>query len=253
MERAFARVAGEPVFAVISDVHANLEALRAALAFLDARGVSSIVCLGDIVGYGPQPCECIELLRARGIPCLRGNHDTYAIAATVPGSISPDATTGIHFARAVLRPVDLDFLRGLPVSCTTATMAFVHASFPQPEAWCYVGYTIAATEHLAAQPRPVSFFGHTHVPEVFFGTGDETRRVAPSGTVPLTQDGRAAFNPGAVGQPRDEDPRASLLICEPAPSIVHFHRVAYDVEATAAALRHAGLPDRLGHRLRRGW
>jgi predicted phosphodiesterase len=239
-----------PVLAVISDVHANLPALRAVCGELDRRGIVAVLCLGDVVGYGPHPAECLRELRARGIPCLRGNHDDAAASGRLDADLSPAAAAGIRFARARLSRGELRHLAGLPWRWEAGGATFVHASLPQPEEFRYLMGAGAARRHLAAQRAAVSFFGHTHVQGGFRRAGAGVAVLRPEdGAAPA----RGAFNPGAVGQPRDGDPRAAFLVHDRRTGRVEFGRVAYDWEETAADVRRAGLPEELAQRLGEGW
>lgn len=243
--------AANPKFAVISDIHGNLPALVSVLNFLEAEQITFIICLGDIVGYGPHPAECIRLLAGWRIPCVRGNHDAYAIARRVPTHLHPDARISLHYARRQLSQGDVRFLAALPARILFCGMAFVHASFPHPHAWEYVFDRDDALAHLQAQPKAISFFGHTHRPGGFASDGNRVFTVAPEPIVDLNVGRRVCFNPGSVGQSRDNDARASLLVCDPVLKTVEFHRVAYDVERTVADILAAGLPERLAFRLQR--
>lgn len=249
---AATRAAASSTFAVISDIHSNLAALDAVLAEIDRRGITAVICLGDIVGYGPRPVECLRALRERSIPCLRGNHDEMAASGLIPGGVSSGAEAGIHFTLGRLKRKDLTFLATLPWSFTADELSFVHASFPEPEDFRYVYGTQAARAHLCGQPTRVSFFGHTHVQG---GISLTERR---SDTVGLTDGnwfsirGWSACNPGSVGQPRDGDPRAAFLVCQAASGEVEFVRVPYDVDETVADMLAAGLPSHLSTRLRTG-
>lgn len=249
----FARVMeAAPVFAVISDIHGNLEALQGVLAFLDARNISTVICLGDIVGYGPNPCECITVIRERGIPSLRGNHDAHAVAARIPSNLSTAAVIGLRHTRRCLADADRDFLRKLPMEILLPQMAFVHASYPRPGAWNYVVNGDEALPHLLTQPTPLSFFGHSHWPGGFVSGLHRIVPLAPAPEVHFNWEDRACFNPGAVGQPRDHDPRASLIVCRPSQGLIEFHRVAYDMDRATDAIARAGLPERFAERLKKG-
>lgn len=244
--------AGKPRFAVISDIHGNVEALKSVLHFLDHQGVTGVLCLGDIVGYGPSPSECIALLREREIPCLRGNHDELVLANAPLGDMHPDAAVGIRYARRCLSRSDQHFLASLPSAFVFSKFAFVHASFPDPTAFDYVFTSDDAEPHLASQPAPVSFFGHTHRQGGFYFCLGGASDLSLKSPVPLDFAERMSFNPGAVGQPRDRDPRAAFLICNAKLGVIEFQRVTYDVDCTAAAIDAVGLPRRLATRLRLG-
>lgn len=249
---AVKQAAAAPSFAVISDIHSNLPALRAVLAEIDRRGVTAVVCLGDIVGYGSRPAECLRALRERRIPCLRGNHDEMAATGQIPRGVSAGAVAGIHYTRSRLAPRDSTFLATLPWTFTAGDLSFVHASFPEPEDFRYVHGEAAARAHLLGQPTLASFFGHTHIQGGI--RLDDVRWTRPQNAQParLRIDDWTACNPGSVGQPRDGDPRAAFLICHPALPEVEFARVGYDVGEAVADMISAGLPSYLSTRLRSG-
>lgn len=241
-----------PVFAVLSAIHGNLAALEAVLEYLDARAIRSAICLGDIVGYGPHPIECIRMLRERDIPCLRGNHEEGTLSDRILTDLSSEAIAGILYARRVISKPDLDFLRSLPDAFVFPELAFVHAAFPQPEDFDYICNCQHAEVHLNAQPAPVSFFGHTHRQGGFrrklFGASE----ISSFQPVEIGAGETVAFNPGSVGQPRDGDLRAALLVYDTRSRKVEFLRVDYDIDTTVRAITQAGLPPRLGRRLRSG-
>ena len=252
-DRRVDRVLAAPAFAVISDLHGNLVALDAVLADLDAQGISGVLCLGDVVGYGPEPAGCLRRLRERRIPCLRGNHDEAAVDRVRLGEFNDDAAAGIRFTRKQLGAADRAYLKVLPWSWIRPGFAFVHASFPAPELYHYLFSPHDAELHLAGQSVPVSFFGHTHRQGAFRAVGKAVIPTRNDAVLTWEPGDRWAVNPGSVGQPRDDDPRAAYVVCEPAARRIRFHRVAYDVAATQAAMRGRGLPARLIQRLEAGW
>jgi predicted phosphodiesterase len=236
-------------FAIISDVHGNLAALESVLSYLESRNIDRIYCLGDVVGYGPHPAECLRLIRKRQIPCLRGNHEAYALAAQVPRNLHRDAVAGIRHARNVLFAEDRQFIETWPDEVVLHGMSFVHASYPDPAEWDYLSDQRAARCHLAAQPTFISFFGHTHRQGGFRCHGGRIEPLIPDQSVKLSGITVLAINPGSVGQPRDADQRAALAVFCRGRGVVEFHRVSYDIDRTVAALAEAGFPPRMGHRL----
>ena len=252
MRRRARVIASAPRFAVISDIHGNLEALRAVLADLRRRGVSGVICLGDIAGYGPQAHECLELLRLWDVPCLRGNHEEYVGGSgPLPWELSIEAAEAAVAGRRELPAADRRRLRCLPWTFEAGGFAFVHASYPDPSAWCYVREERDAAVHLAAQPTPVSFHGHTHRQGGWREGEAGMERLAGERIVRLRPDRRAAFNPGSVGQPRDGDPRAAFLICDRERGRIEFRRVRYAVASAVRAYRAAGREE-MGLRLKVG-
>jgi predicted phosphodiesterase len=237
--------------AVVSDVHSNLAALEAVLASIDASSPDEIWCLGDVVGYGPRPNECCEIVRARAEICLGGNHDL-AVRGTIDLSeFSGDAAVAARWTREVLDEPSRTFLDGLDPAGERSGVAMYHGSARDP-VWEYVLSDEAAAATLALSQLPLVLVGHSHVAlEIAWVDDTLTGGLAPDGTeMPL--EGRVLLNPGSVGQPRDGDPRAAYLVLDLERRTGTFHRVDYDVERTQTEMRAAGLPESLAARLTDG-
>jgi predicted phosphodiesterase len=234
--------------AVVSDVHSNLAALEAVLAAIDASPPDEIWCLGDVVGYGPRPNECCEIVAARAEICLGGNHDL-AVRGTIDlAEFSGDAAVAARWTRDVLDEPSRAFLDGLDPQGERSGVAMYHGSARDP-VWEYVLSDEAAAATLALSPLPLVLVGHSHVAlEIAWVDDTLTGGLAPRGTeVPL--EGRVLLNPGSVGQPRDGDPRAAYLVLDLGRRTGTFQRVDYDIERTQAEMRSAGLPETLAARL----
>jgi diadenosine tetraphosphatase ApaH/serine/threonine PP2A family protein phosphatase len=222
-------------YAIFSDIHSNLEALKAA------------VCLGDIVGYGPDPAECLESVRAMKCPTVRGNHDHHAALPKLPSWFSPLALAGLVYSRAHLSKVQKKYLARLPLTLENESFEAVHASLDRPMTWPYVLDGTEAEWHFEAQKKPVCFCGHTHQPCVWHY---EKKLFHPGvGTIKLNATDRFLVNVGSVGLPRDEDHRACYVIYEPKLRQVKFRRVPYDVAGTQGKIIKAGLPPELAAKL----
>jgi diadenosine tetraphosphatase ApaH/serine/threonine PP2A family protein phosphatase len=237
--------------AVVSDVHANLSALEAVLAAVDAVRPDELWCLGDVVGYGPRPNECCELVQARADICLSGNHDL-AVRGTIDlAEFSGDAAVAARWTRDVLSDSAGAFLDGLEPQGERAEVALYHGSARDP-VWEYILSDEAAAATLALSPRRLVLVGHSHVAlEVAWIDDTLTGGLAPDGTA-VEMRGRVLLNPGSVGQPRDGDPRAAYLVLDMERKTAMFHRVEYDVERTQTEMRAAGLPEALAARLAHG-
>jgi predicted phosphodiesterase len=237
--------------AVVSDVHANLAALEAVFAAIDAAAPDELWCLGDVVGYGPRPNECCELVQARADICLSGNHDL-AVRGTIDlAEFSGDAAVAARWTRDVLSAPAGAFLDGLEPQGERAEVSLYHGSARDP-VWEYVLSDEAAAATLALAPHPLVLIGHSHVAlEVAWVDDTLTGGLAPDGTQ-VEVHGRVLLNPGSVGQPRDGDPRAAYLMLDLEKKTAMFHRVDYDVERTQAEMRVAGLPEALASRLTHG-
>lgn len=245
----------EARFAILGDVHANLEALQAVLEDARSQSVTGFYCLGDVVGYNANPQECIDIIREIDAVTICGNHDYYCSHAKSLEDFQPHAAAVIDWTRRQLNQPSVKWLSELPMSRTLFpySMTLVHGTLDAPELWGYVFDTIDAEAHFTYQQTAVCFHGHTHVPVVFEKRGGDVSRypAPPSGTrVSLASVGHKYFiNVGSVGQPRDEIPQSSYLIFEPRSRIIEFRRVDYDIETAADKVRRAGLPSRLADRL----
>jgi len=238
-------------FALISDVHGNLPALEAVCAEIERRGSFSLVCLGDIVGYGPFPSECLALVRSRSLLTVRGNHDDAAADTGPMPYFTAEAAAAMAWTRRVLKPAEKIWLGNLPLTAQLNGFALAHANFFNPGSWRYTTGTSEARLSLESLAEAVAFFGHTHRPALY---RQEEGRLFPEefrGPVPLVP-GRLLANPGSVGQPRDGDPRAAFCLVEPGRGTLELIRVAYDPAPTAEAMTAAGLPRSLADRLVQG-
>lgn len=236
--------------ALISDVHANLEALQATLADIAARGVDRIVCLGDIVGYNAKPAECIALVRAANALCVAGNHDL-AVCGRMPTKNFPaTAARAIAWTHRHLSWDDLLFLAGLPLKAhVEGGLVAVHGAL-HPQSECATvrldsdERRLQSVYALIADPSQahIGAFGHTHQVGIYeFRDGGGAAVLQREQTIQLHDDAYYLINPGSVGQPRSKDKRASYMILDLAQRTVTVHRVTYDAAAAWAATRQAGL------------
>jgi diadenosine tetraphosphatase ApaH/serine/threonine PP2A family protein phosphatase len=238
---------------VVADIHANLPAFEAVLGHAAARGpVDALWCLGDIVGYGPEPAACIELLRRYPHRAISGNHDLGAIGAIGTEDFNPQARAAVLWSATQLGAAERDWLAALPSVDVADDFTLVHGSLVDP-VWAYLVDEDEAAAHFELQTTGACFVGHSHLPLVFEDTrGGVTGSYLTDGAaLPL---GRARFvaNPGSVGQPRDGDARAAYSTVDTEAGVVSFHRVAYDVAVTQERMRSAGLPLSLVQRLSLG-
>lgn len=240
-------VCSDEPMAFISDIHANLQALEAVIADIQAQGVREVVCLGDIVGYGGNPAECVAIIRAAGWRCVRGNHDAYAGGTTPLPMDHGDFEAACRWMRVQLGEENCRWLGNLPFSFSGDDFEAVHTSLHQPERWNYLDIAPAAALHFQHQVKPVSFVGHTHQPKMWV-EGME-RPAAEGGIESLRSDRRQVVNVGSVGQPRDEDARACYAIYQRNERDIWWRRVAYDIEGAQRAIIHAGLSPRNAARL----
>ncbi len=237
-------------YAILGDIHANLEALNAVLEDAREQQVTDFACVGDIVGYNANPRECLEIVCDLGGACVRGNHDHYCSHEESLDDFQPLAANVIAWTRRQLNDEQSKWLRELPLSRIVSGFTLVHSTLDMPDRWGYVFDLLDAEAHLTYQTTTVCFHGHTHVPVVFEKRSEVIRTETPLQKVAF---GAKYFvNVGSVGQPRDGDPRSSYVIYIPKLKEIRFRRVAYDVQAAAEKVRRAGLPDRLAQRLEHG-
>lgn len=239
---------------MLSDIHANMEALEAVLA--DAEGFDTVWFLGDAVGYGPQPNECVELLHSLDPQYwLAGNHDWAALGKLDLADFNPEARAAAEWTAERLEDGVRAFLEASEPrrEAKRAGVTLAHGS-PRHPIWEYILDPATATENFEAFTTKNCFFGHTHVPAVYEeGVDGAVRQPITPGLSIMLGESRRMVNPGGVGQPRDGDPRASYLLYDQENSWLTFHRVPYDIESTQAKILAAGLPARLAARLDYGW
>jgi len=241
-------------YAVLSDIHGNLEALRAVLERVAALDADRILCCGDIVGYNADPKACVAIVRSEGIMSVLGNHDAVACGLMEPERFTARARRAALWTRDRIDDEERAFLLGLPREKRISSLFLCHGTVHDTDHYLLtVGDTEDAFRLLAGLPgRPaVCFFGHTHVQAAFRMTGEKIA-VERRELFPLERGSRYLVNPGAVGQPRDGDPRASFVIYDEAEQTVSFHRVEYDLAACQDKIIRAGLPPELAARLELG-
>lgn len=238
---------------VFGDIHANLAALEAVLAALHEAGCETLVCTGDIVGYGPSPAECVHLVRSRGIPCVLGNHDEYAtdILGDRLEKLDADTRLTIEWVRKVVPMEELRWLSTLPLKLEMEGFSVVHGSLG-PQHWAYTVNRQNVAEHFAHQKTALSFNGHTHLPLFCRARENAPPDMDFLKTTVLPNQGKVLVNPGSVGQPRDRDPRAACCVYDTMAGSVHPVRVPYDIAATQALMRAVKLPERFIARIEVG-
>jgi diadenosine tetraphosphatase ApaH/serine/threonine PP2A family protein phosphatase len=229
--------------AIISDIHGNLAALNRAMEEIDRLAPEEIICLGDIVGYGAHPNECIDIVRRRCSVVLRGNHDAAAVDLSVAAFFTTHARIAAEWTHRHLEGSHQAWLEGLPLSARRGKLLFVHASPLDPEEWNYVLDLGEVRRALGAFSEAVCFIGHSHVPGVFSAQGLE---------VAVKREERYIINVGSVGQPRDGDSRLSFGMFDSERWHYDNIRLEYDVEQARRSILEVGLPRILGDRLRAG-
>ena len=242
-------------YGIFGDIHGNLEALEAVVLDMEEQGVTHPLCLGDLVGYGANPAECLEVVRALGCPVVRGNHDDLATMKKIPSSFSEAAQVSLAYARGQLNPSQLNFLRRMPMTWIEDPITLVHATLDGPESWGYISTRLEAQTSFLYQKTPLCFVGHTHRPCAF--AQEKEVRPLEFRLVDIHPDRTKAgrkflFNVGSVGQPRDGDWRASYAVFSPEKQLIDLRRVNYNIEKASAKIIKAGLPESLSKRLFKG-
>lgn len=238
-------------YAVVSDLHSNAEALAAVLGAVDALGIDGTLCLGDLVGYGPDPNEVIDLARMRAMSVVRGNHDHAAVEPGHEAYFNPWGQAAIRWTRKRLTKENSGFLSDLPLALCVSGVRLVHASPSEPETWRYVMDGDDAADEFDGFDETVCLIGHTHVPLCAVSVGGRVTLLLDE-EIPIEDGKRYLINIGSVGQPRDRDPRAAFGVLDLDRRTIRRHRVEYDAGATRDKILAAGLPRFLGDRLLRG-
>ena len=234
-------------YAVIADIHANWEAFQVVLEDTKAQKCTHYCCVGDVVGYGANPKECLDIVRGMNMPCVKGNHDEYCSSEEDLDGFNPHAAEAVTWTRKQLSAPDRQWLRELKYVRMVASFSMVHATLDGPQRWGYVFDKLMAAASFTYQNTSVCFFGHTHVPVAFVrdsvvrGGSYSKFRVEP---------GRKYFvNVGSVGQPRDGNPKCAYVIYDLDEGSIEIRRLDYDIATAQKKILAAGLPPRLADRL----
>jgi diadenosine tetraphosphatase ApaH/serine/threonine PP2A family protein phosphatase len=239
---------------IISDVHANLTALEAVLE--DAGEFSRVWCIGDLVGYGPDPNQCIERVSALpDLKCVMGNHDAAILGEIETFTFNYEARASLAWLETELSAANRDWLSRLDKRLTFDKVTLAHGS-PRNPVWEYILDLGTARQNMRQFDTPICLVGHTHLPCIYQIEGDNplsTRQHLMTQDAPFKLEHKSIVNPGSVGQPRDHDPRSAYLIYDDEDDSWIFHRVAYDVPQVQERILAAGLPKRHAYRLEEGW
>lgn len=239
------------IYAVLGDIHANLEALNAVLEECEKLEVEKYLCIGDIVGYNAEPSECLKIVRDLDpMGVVMGNHDEQAAEETELVGFNPHAAFSIQWTRKELTPEEREYLGKLRLSVQLGRITIVHATLDSPRRWGYIFDKHSAGASFSYQFSQICFCGHSHVPLAFekFGTiqGGKYKEIK------IQPGHKYLVNVGSVGQPRDGDWRSAFVTYDSDENIVQLHRVPYDLKATQEKVIKAGLPERNATRLERG-
>lgn len=226
-------------YAILGDIHANLEALQAVLEDARNEGVTHYACVGDLVGYAANPRECVEIIRKMDCPVVKGNHDEYASNDDECRNFRPRMAEMIRWTRKQLTAEQREWLRNLPLLLAVESFIIVHATLDMPQKWGYVMDKLSAASSLSYQTPSVCFYGHTHQPCAFIRDG-----IVKGGQfekLRIEKERKYFINVGSVGQPRDGNPLAAYVIYDLSDNLIMLKRVRYDIQEAERKIRDAGI------------
>ena len=238
-------------YGILGDIHGNLSALEEVLSGMDREGIDHLVSVGDVVGYGAAPRECIRILQERKASVVMGNHDAACIGQLDVTTFNNYARAAVLWTQGVLSREDCTWIEKLPMTVHLEHCSVAHGTLHRPELYDYIQSTTDADPSLDEMPLPVCFVGHSHVPVALLRLRDDPTRTfyTKDAVIDTDEAHRALVNVGSVGQPRDEDSRAAYAIYDAEKERVWIRRVEYDIEREARRIRAAGLPPVLADRL----
>lgn len=237
-------------YAIISDIHSNLVALQNALDSIKTARVDTIICLGDVVGYGPRPNECVELVKDQCEVCLMGNHDHAVLGLTDINYFNQYARESVLWTQRTISPENKSFLKGLPFKHEVNDALFVHSTPIKPEDWDYIFSENDARHHLDSISQNLVFIGHSHIPVVF--PYNHPSFFEEKFQLDFDKE-RYIINVGSIGQPRNEDPRSCFVIYDDQEQSIDYVRLEYDVKKTFQDIIEKKLSPFLAIRLLHGF
>ncbi len=237
-------------YAVIADIHGNLEALQVVLEDIKSQKCTHYCCVGDVVGYNANPKECLDIIRGMGMPVVKGNHDEYCSTNETLEGFNPHAADAVNWTRQQLNEEDKQWLRDFKYVRLVASFSMVHATLDGPQRWGYVFDKLMAAASFTYQNTGVCFFGHTHVPLAFIR--DSQVRGGTYSKFKVEPGKKYFVNVGSVGQPRDGNPKAAYVIYDLDEGSIELRRLDYDIPTAQKKILAAGLPPRLAERLAYG-
>jgi predicted phosphodiesterase len=234
-------------FAIIADIHANLEAFQVVLEDIKQQKCTHYACLGDVVGYNANPKECLDIVRKMNMPVVKGNHDEYCSTDGPLDGFNPAAAEAVSWTRKQLSTDDRQWLRDLKYVRMVTNFTIVHATLDGPQRWGYVFDKLAAAASFTYQNTGICFFGHTHVPVAFIR--DNLVRGGTYSKFKVEPGKKYFVNVGAIGQPRDNNPKAAYVVYDADEGTIELRRLEYDIASAQKKILAAGLPPRLAERL----
>jgi predicted phosphodiesterase len=239
-------------YAIISDIHGNLAALEKVLQKISSLECDRVVCLGDVVGYGPYPNECVEIVREQSDIVIMGNHDHAAIGLTDTNDFNQWAREAVAWTAVVLSERSRQFLSQLPFEYKGDDLLFVHATPCKPSRWNYILNLWEAKKNFGCFEEKICFVGHSHIPVSFISNVKNDLSLSTDNPLKIREEFRYIINVGSVGQPRDGDSKAAFVVYDSDVDQAELMRVSYDVSFTQEAMIKFHLPRFLAERLLRG-
>ncbi|MEO0184391.1 MAG: metallophosphoesterase family protein [candidate division WOR-3 bacterium] len=235
--------------AIISDIHSNLEALQAVLKDIKKRRIKNIFCLGDLVGYGANPNECIELCIKESDAIIAGNHDWATIDKTDVSKFNAVAATAVKWTKGQIKPENIKRLQDLQLTHKIGDLLLVHSTPDHPEEWHYLFQLDEFEREFNYFDEQICFVGHSHIPSAVFQDANGYTDFLRENPFPIIKRRKYIVNVGSVGQPRDLDPRASYVIYDGNKNSIDFIRIEYNIPMAGQKIIDAGLPEILSERL----
>ena len=237
-------------YGILGDIHANLEALEAVLEEMGKQGVKRYISVGDLVGYGANPVECIKKVRSLDTLVVAGNHDFAAVDKLNIDFFNTYARESAIWTRNTLSNADKEYIKSLKLIEHTDNFTVVHSTLYSPELFEYIQTSYDAHLSFEQQTTPLTFLGHSHVPVNFFKRRNVSFNMETE--VKVDESMKIMINVGSIGQPRDRNPKASYVIFDMLENVIELRRLPYDVAKTQKKIRAAGLPESLAQRLELG-
>jgi putative phosphoesterase len=236
-------------YGIFSDIHSNLEALEAVIKAYQKEKIDKYLCLGDVVGYGANPNECVKISKDLALSCVAGNHDWAVLELFSTELFTPDAQAAILWTRKQITDSSKDFLHNLKLTCKFDDFVLVHGSLNDPQDFNYLQNAIDCQETFRLLENDICFVGHTHVPVVFVKNGKGQIHYEDINKIKIEPGNKYIVNVGSVGQPRDSIPQASFCVWDTEKREVVIKRTPYDVFSARQKIIDEGLPEFLGNRL----
>lgn len=235
-------------YAIFSDIHSNLEALKSVLAAYAKESIDKYLCVGDIVGYGADPSECIKIIRDKNIPTVAGNHDWASSGKFSIEFFNPHARSAVLWTRAHLNIHEVEYLNSLDLFYRECDFCLVHGTLLKPGHFEYLFELSDAKESFEVMQEPICFIGHTHLPLIFERDGEEIAHTKEEEIV-VESNKQYIVNVGSVGQPRDGDSRACFCIYDSKQRTIQIKRTDYNIKSAQLKILNSGMPSALAHRL----